>query len=150
MILLSEWVDIAIHCFLHNHDNSATEQWNEMNRALDHLWAHYYRLNWARRTSWGWWAQQKEPEGGTMPYSYRMISRVLYSAQYHRQHRTCPSAVFRALSTAFAQPRWQTSDPAGIWTQYIWFSSHDRTEWAIKAGLVLLNYWLLYFIYLNP
>ena len=28
---------------------------NEMNRALSHLCAHNYRLNWARRTSWGWW-----------------------------------------------------------------------------------------------
>ena len=28
----------------------------EMNRALGHLCAHY-RLNWARRTSWGWWEE---------------------------------------------------------------------------------------------
>ena len=27
----------------------------EMNRALGHLCAHNYRLNWARRTYWGWW-----------------------------------------------------------------------------------------------
>ena len=26
---------------------------NEMNRALGHLFPHIYRLNWARRTSWG-------------------------------------------------------------------------------------------------
>ena len=31
----------------------ALSQGNEMNRALGHLCAH--RLNWARRTSWGWW-----------------------------------------------------------------------------------------------
>ena len=30
-------------------------QSNEMNRALGQLCAHNYRLNWARRTSWGWW-----------------------------------------------------------------------------------------------
>ena len=30
---------------------------------------------------------RRKPEAGTMPY-FRMTSRVLYSAQYHRQHCT--------------------------------------------------------------
>ena len=30
-------------------------------------------------------SRRKKPDVGTMPYSYGMISRVLYSAQYHRQ-----------------------------------------------------------------
>ena len=33
----------------------------------------------------------------------------------------------------YAQPRLQTSDPAGIQTKYLWFSNHDRTECAIGA-----------------
>ena len=31
---------------------------------------------------------RREHEVGTVPYSYRMTSRILYSAQYHRQHCT--------------------------------------------------------------
>ena len=31
-------------------------------------------------------SRQKEARSQTMPYSYRMDSRVPYSAQYHRQH----------------------------------------------------------------
>ena len=34
--------------------NRRTVYWNEMNGALGHLCVSY-RLNWARRTSWGWW-----------------------------------------------------------------------------------------------
>ena len=33
-------------------------------------------------------AISRQKEVGTMPISYRMTSRVLYSAQYHRQHCT--------------------------------------------------------------
>ena len=33
-------------------------------------------------------ATEKKLEGEIMPYSFRIISRVLYSAQYHRQHCT--------------------------------------------------------------
>ena len=31
---------------------------------------------------------RKKPVVGTMPYSYRIIPRIRYSAQYHRQHCT--------------------------------------------------------------
>ena len=31
---------------------------------------------------------RRKPEVGTLPYSFQMTSRVLYSAQYHRRHCT--------------------------------------------------------------
>ena len=62
---------------------------------------------------------KREAEVGTKLYTYRMPSRVLYSAQYHRQH--CALQTFEQ----FGQPRWHTSDPAGIRNQDLWVSSHN-------------------------
>ena len=45
---------------------------------------------------------------------FRIISRVLYSAQYHRQHCTLD-----AFEQSGAQPRWQISGPTGIRTWYL-------------------------------
>ena len=51
-----------------------------------------------------------------MPYSYQMTSRVLYSAQYNRQHCTLQAfAQFEALYThnlAEKHPKSQDSNPA--------------------------------------
>ena len=45
---------------------------NEMNQALGQFWAHNYRLNWAKRTFWGWWDNtalqtQNSNPGGLRP-----------------------------------------------------------------------------------
>ena len=54
---------------------------------------------------------------------FRMTSRVLYSAHYHRQHCTLQAfEQFAALYMA-AQPRWQISGPTGIRTWYLQITS---------------------------
>ena len=42
---------------------------------------------------------RKKPEVGTVPYSYRMTSRVLYSTQFHRQQDT--SHTFEQFRTLY-------------------------------------------------
>ena len=48
--------------------------------------------------SWQY-GDRKKPEVGTMPYFYLMTSRVLYSAQYHRQH--CTLQAFEQFSALY-------------------------------------------------
>ena len=50
---------------------------------------------------------------------FRMTSRVLYSAQYHRQHCTLKAFEQFGELYKYAQPRWQISGPTGIRTCYI-------------------------------
>ena len=69
-----EWANIALRRFLHNHGNIATEGSSVL------------CLHWVYQ-----WVSQSEvvvTRVNTMPCSYLMTSRVLYSAQYHRQHCT--------------------------------------------------------------
>ena len=61
---------------------------------------------------------------------FRMTSRVLYSAQYHKQH--CPLDVFEQFGALYMhKPRWQISGPTGIRTWYLQVTSPTRYERAI-------------------
>ena len=44
-------------------------------------------------------SRQKEARSRTLPYSYRMTSRVLYRAQYHKQH--CTLQAFEQFGTLY-------------------------------------------------
>ena len=77
-----------------------------------------------------------------MPYTYRMTSRVVCRAQYHRQH--CTLETFEQFGALYMQTRWQISEPAGTRNQYLWVSSHNRIEWAtlvIRQRHALLTWW---------
>ena len=53
-------------------------------------------------------SRQKEARGRTMPWPYRMTSRVRYIAHCHRKHCTFKAfAQFGALYKNYAQPPWQ-------------------------------------------
>ena len=59
---------------------------------------------------------RRKPEVRTIPYSYRMTSRVLYSAQYHRQH--CALQTFEEFGALYMTR--QDSGKASVmpWSQF--------------------------------
>ena len=74
---------------------------------------------------------KRKPEAGTVSSSYQLTSMVLYSAQYHMRH--CALQAFEKFGALYLhnldnkhpiQPGFEPN-PARIWTQYLWVSSHN-------------------------
>ena len=64
------------HCNQHKPESM---QLNEYRQQSEYCFTSLSAQSWQYR-------DRRKPEVGTLLYSYRMTSRVLYSAQYHRQH----------------------------------------------------------------
>ena len=74
----------------------------------------------------------RQNEGRSRDYTLLlfMTSRVLYSAQYHRQH--CTPHAFEHF-VAFHMHN-NDDTPTGIWAWYLQVTSPSWNEWAIGAG----------------
>ena len=106
-----EWVNIEVQ-----HENFQTVFWSEW--ILIHVT--FCTLRQYRDEAW---SRDRDL------LIFRMTSRVLYSAQYHRRYCT-----LHAFGQFGAQPRWQISGPTGNRIWYLQVTSPSRYEWAIGAG----------------
>ena len=67
---------------------------------------------------------KKKAEVGTTPYSYQMISKILYNVQYRRQH--CTLQTFEQFGALYMHKL----DPAGTWTQLpLSFEPQPNQHW---------------------
>ena len=98
------------------------------------MWVSEYCFKSLPVKSWQYHERSK-PKVGKMwlPYSYRMIWKILYSVQYHRRHWK-HLALQKLIELYYAQTRWQTSKAARIRTNSFWVWSHNRIESVIGAG----------------
>ena len=56
---------------------------------------------------------------------------------------------FRAGCIFMHKPPSQTSDPARVWTRYLWVPSHNRKEWAIDGPTLSITFTMFTMIF-NP